>query len=216
MAGHFSLPAEYMSEREDKCKFERQQQGHFSSHISCRSALRGRCLGFRFCHDAPKNQKTGSGTHHDGITAHTHTSGAGRFEEPLPKAFLPRAGRFKTRSEKMSTVILENILIWIQNSRNHRSFPISLLQRHNNDDGFPLHQTPNLDPTLSKLKGELAFHHIGLSFKKPALIFDKLTFLVNVLGLLLHEPPLLFNHLFLDVNQFQIGACHRRVCCGSI
>jgi len=87
MAGHFDEPAKGMSEREDKCKFERQQTGHFNSHNSCRSALRGRDLLFGFAMTRRKIKKTGSGTHHDNMATRAHTSGAGRLRNRCPGHF---------------------------------------------------------------------------------------------------------------------------------
>jgi len=64
-----------MSEREDKGRVERPPDGHFSSHNSCRSALRGRGL---LLYVVPptrrKIKRTGSGAHHDGMATHAYTA----------------------------------------------------------------------------------------------------------------------------------------------
>jgi hypothetical protein len=82
-----------------------------------------------------KIKQAGSGTHHNIMAARAHKSGAGRFEEPLPKAFLPRAKRLKARSRKLSTIIWQRMEVLIcsiakssaPSSRNQQSDLLLLL-----------------------------------------------------------------------------------------
>jgi len=107
MAGHFNEPAQGVVEREDKCKFEREQSGHFSSHNSCRTAQRRRGLVFGLAMMRRKIKRTGSGTHHDSMATHAHTSGAGRFEEPC-QGISAKAEGLKTCLEPLSTNIRQH------------------------------------------------------------------------------------------------------------